>query len=485
MKRFTLFSLFLLLICVSGVRAQNATQVKALYEAGAYEEVKPELLKLLKAQPSNGNYNLWYGVACLRTKAAAEAVKYLEIAVKRRVAGGQFYLAQAYRDVYRYEDAVRTAEAYLSDLQKRKRPTEEAELLLENCRSGLRMMKGVERVCVVDSVVVDKERFWEAYRLSPEAGTLFTYAAYFGKESGEENYAPDSTAHTLFLTNRGNNIYYSRIQPDSTSGIYTNYKLMDEWGEERALPDNINLGNNARYPYMSADGSTLYYAADGNSSLGGYDIFVTRYNSDSGTCFTPENIGMPFNSPSNDYLYVVDEFYNLGWFASDRNQPSDKVCIYIFVPNESKQVYNYENMEEQELIRLASLCPIADTWGDESVVQQARLKLQAAAKAWGEKQVKPDFEFVIDDTHTYHTLSDFHSLEARESYRKYSNLMAAYRDQAQQLANLRARYAQANESEKSRMAASILSLENQLQQQLLETEQVALLVRNQEKSTLK
>ena len=57
----------------------------------------------------------------------------------------------------------------------------------------------------------------------------------------------------------------------------------------------------------------------------------------------PENVGMPFNSPYNDYMYVIDEFNDLGWFASDRYQPEDKVCVYVFVPNESKQVYDYES----------------------------------------------------------------------------------------------------------------------------------------------
>lgn len=46
---------------------------------------------------------------------------------------------------------------------------------------------------------------------------------------------------------------------------------------------------------------------------------------------------MPFNSPANDYMYAIDEFNNIGWFASDRYQPDNKVCIYVFVPNSSKK----------------------------------------------------------------------------------------------------------------------------------------------------
>lgn len=45
-------------------------------------------------------------------------------------------------------------------------------------------------------------------------------------------------------------------------------------------------------------------------------------------------------------MYVIDEFNNLGWFASDRYQPEGKVCVYVFIPASSKQVYNYESMDK-------------------------------------------------------------------------------------------------------------------------------------------
>lgn len=95
--------------------------------------------------------------------------------------------------------------------------------------------------------------------------------------------------------------------------------------------------------------------------MSGYDIFVTRYNTNTDTYLVPENVGMPFNSPYNDYMYVIDEYNNLGWFASDRFQPEGKICIYVFIPNTSKQTYNYEAMEQQEIIRLAQIHSLKET----------------------------------------------------------------------------------------------------------------------------
>ncbi len=54
------------------------------------------------------------------TGEAEEAVKPLEIAVKKRITGGQLYLGQAYNETYRFEDAVNCFEEYIADLSKRK-----------------------------------------------------------------------------------------------------------------------------------------------------------------------------------------------------------------------------------------------------------------------------------------------------------------------------------------------------------------------------
>ena len=142
--KYILFLICSLFLCE--VSAQTLEQARTLFTKGEYEQAKPVFKKYTKSQPSNGNYNYWYGVCCLKTGEAEEAVKPLEIAVKKRITGGQLYLGQAYNETYRFEDAVNCFEEYIADLSKRKKPTEEAEKLLEKSKSDLRMLKGVEEV---------------------------------------------------------------------------------------------------------------------------------------------------------------------------------------------------------------------------------------------------------------------------------------------------------------------------------------------------
>ena len=432
---------------------------------------------LVKKAPSNANYNYWYGACCYETGEKVEAQPYLEKSAARKVIDAFKYLGKLYYDMYRFEDAVDNYEQHIEWLEKKKRPTEAAESELEIIKQGARMIKGVEDVAVIDSFVVDKEKFLDAYKISPESGKLFMYDTYFndsGKEGG-----------TLYETELGNKLYYSEMQPDSTLSILSRNKLLDKWSDGSLLPGSINEAMNADYPYVLTDGITIYYASDGPGSMGGYDIFVTRYNTNTDSYLMPENVGMPFNSPYNDYMYVIDEFNDLGWFASDRYQPEGKVCIYVFIPNSSKQVYNYEGMDPDKMISLAQLHSIKDTWTDTDAVKGARERLRTAANAKPQTTKKHDFQFIIDDHSTYYQLDDFRSPQAKASYGKYNQLEQSYKQLQEKLEDMRSEYSRANKQEKDKMSAAILDLEQRVRQLSTEMEQTAIQVRNLEKQATK
>ena len=460
---------------IFNVSAQTLSQAKELYEKGDYAKAKPVFLKYVKSQPANGNYNLWYGVCCLKTGEADKAVKYLETAVKKRIPSGQLYLSQAYNNVYRFEDAIACYEEYIEALNKRKRTTdaENAGKLLEQTKANYRMLKGVEEVCVIDSFITDKKDFLKAYKISPESGKLFMYNEYFKTNKNAEC--------TVYETELGNKIYYSELQENNTLSILSRNKMLNEWGRGSLLPGDINENANANYPFVMADGVTIYYASDGEGSIGGYDIFVTRYNTTTDTYLTPENVGMPFNSPYNDYMYVIDEFNNLGWFASDRFQPEGKVCIYVFIPNTSKQVYNYEATDPEKIISLALLHSIKNTWIDEEAVTEAQQRLKNIGKGQVATTVNRDFEFIIDDNTVYHKLSDFRSPEAKNKFVEYQQKEKALNQQQKKLDRMRTRYALVRENDKKQLEPAILDLEKRIMQLTEEIDNMAIQIRTIEK----
>lgn len=453
-KKSILYCLLSLILCLP-VAAQTLSEAKAMYSKGDYAKAKTTFEHYAKRYPNNANYNLWYGVCCLKTNEAEKAIKPLETAVKRRATGGQFYLGQAYNDTYRFQDAVDTYQEYISELIKLKRPADEAEKLLSQCRNDLLMIKGVEKVCVIDSFVVDKANFLKAYKISKESGQLYNYNDYF--KTIEKN------AATVYESQLKDRIYYSERDKNNNFRIYSKQKLSDRWMNPVLLPDNINAAGNTAYPFVMTDGQTIYYATDGNG-LGGYDIYATRYNTDSDSFLNPVNIGMPYNSPANDYMYVIDEFNQLGWFASDRYQPEGKVCIYVFVPNETKKVYDYDNTDQKKLISLAQLRSIKDTWEDKNIVAEAKQRMKEADTPAPIAVKERDFEFIINDEKTYHELSDFTSQKAADLFQQYKTMKKDYQKKETTLEQQRLDYAQATKDKKTEMAAGIIDLEQRVQQ---------------------
>ena len=152
----------------------------------------------------------------------------------------------------------------------------------------------------------------------------------------------------------------------------------DKWGPLTDMGEGINSAEDEIYPVLSEDGKRVYFSSKGLYGMGGYDIFVTRYDSDTGTYLKAENLGMPFSSTANDYLYAIDEANKLGYFVTDRRQPAGKVCIYVFIPNETRKVYPSETYSDDQLRSLAAIERIADSWDNKAQRNEALNRLYAA-----------------------------------------------------------------------------------------------------------
>ena len=228
------------------------------------------------------------------------------------------------------------------------------------------------------------------------------------------------------------------------------------------------------------DGTTLYFASDHEESLGGYDIFITRYDSEDNEYLKPSNVGMPFNSTANDYMLAIDEYNHLGWFATDRNQPEDTVCIYVFIPNESKRTYNYENTDLQTMIDAATLRNISKTWEDKAEVEAAQNRLKNVLMNKDENTEEKSFTFIVNDQITYHSINEFRSAEAKKLYIQLSNKQKELQQSEKNLSQMRDQYASGNAQVKKNLTSTILALETQLPLLKKETEEMTVKVRNLE-----
>lgn len=453
----------LLGLCMAGTAgAQTLTQAKNFFEQGEFEKAKPVFERLVKQSPSNASYNFWYGACCYETGESEKAYTYLSKSAKRRYIDAYLYLGKWCYDAYRFDEAEENLNEYIDLRSRKKGSTEDGERMLEKVRRGQRMIRGVEKVAVIDSFVVDKQDFLKAYKLSADAGNIQI------TENGVQ-----------FTNEMGDKQLQSVRNAEGQASLYSSMKMIDQWSKPEAVTSINELGN-ADYPFVAGDGITMYYASDNEESMGGYDIFVTRYDSDDNSYLRPDNLGMPFNSPANDYMYVIDDLNNLGWFVSDRRQPEGKVCVYVFVPNASKQVYDYENGDPDQIAALARLDRISDTCTDEDKVRTARQQLAALVYSKDENTRKADFTFIVDDSATYHSLRDFRSAEARKQFQMLQQKEKDLESLIGQLDKKREAYAQAAESNRANMAPGMLDMEKRVEQLRQDIEELTNTVRNTE-----
>ena len=368
---------------------------------------------------------------------------------------------------YDFSLAEEILEHQIASLEKKKQPTDYEENLLETVRKSQIRLHSTEQVTFIDSMVLPKNQVLEQIKLSQESGTIMNYADFF-KTSGRSEC-------TLFLNELGNHIVYAEANQKGRLRLKEKSFIGGEWSMERQLEGlQEEEGKNLNYPFMLSDGITMYYAAECEESIGGYDIFMTRYDADNGQFLAPENIGMPFNSPANDYLLVIDEYQQLGWFVTDRNQPFGMVCLYTFIPTETRRIYNEQELGEKKLASLARISSIMDTWQDMAAVDAAKKRL-AEARSEGQgtksKQVR-DFTFVINDSKTYYSLADFKDPLAQQKAKIWTETQKEYDAKKKELSGLRSKYAGMNEVQRVQIAAQIRLTESAIER--LATDKLAL-----------
>lgn len=319
--------------------------------------------------------------------------------------------------------------------QSRKRTTPKEEPLTEQEMRLQQMTKVTQRITFIDSIVLPKEKFLQAYHLTPEAGRIAPYATFFANSN--------STTIT-FMNALGNRCWFA----DTDSTIASQELLFHQWTPADTLA-GINSDRQLErinYPFMTPDGTTLYFAAEGEESIGGYDIFMSTYDATEGRFLQPENIGMPFNSTANDYLFVIDEYNQLGFFASDRNQSEDSVCVYAFIPPEKYQIYDESEYTPEEIAAFARIDNISKTHDDKVSYRKAMERLQLAMKA--STTVEPSFVFIINDQVVYHQLSAFRATGNQKRYQQLVQLRQQYEQTLQRLEKAREYYPKATQTER-------------------------------------
>jgi hypothetical protein len=382
-------------------------------------------------------------------------------------------------DSYKFSNAATILQREITTRRKKKLSVEQEEQDLNTAQMGIKMLDATQKIVFIDSIVTSYDNFISNISLSSESGSIQTYNKFFNASKQPNAY--------VYQNEFGNKCYYSLSDSSGNTKLFTSDKIGGKWSDPMPLNGLEHISDHLNYPFMMTDGTTLYFAATGKESLGGYDIFVTRYDSGADKYLKPENLGMPFNSPANDYMYAEDDMNNIGWFVTDRNQSAGKVCIYIFIPSDTRQAYDKTKLSEQEIIRAAYINRIADTWGNNKDRQKALTRLHNAIKNKNKKSGdnSDTFSFIINDNITYKSVNDFKSDIARQ---KITDLLDKEKHLTELINNteeMRDKYTSAGSQQKLALKPQILRAEKETESLQKDIKELEKLIRNTEFKSIK
>lgn len=143
----------------------------------------------------------------------------------------------------------------------------------------------------------------------------------------------DSTA-TIFnymhYPKNAKTLAYSAPNSKGEWNIYTITKLNDStWSAPAPLNENITTSGNEVFPYLSGDEKRIYFSSNGHYGMGGYDLYYCEWDQELNDWGVPQNLGFPFSSVGNDYLYYNTPDGIFSVFASDRGT-ADSSTLTLF-----------------------------------------------------------------------------------------------------------------------------------------------------------
>lgn len=249
---------------------------------------------------------------------------------------------------------------------------------------------------------------------SPDGKILFVYRDNKIFEVDIDNLplkSPDKLSKTINFTSYHNHAYLSKdgkslfFTSEGESGlggidIYRAEKTIDNtWGAPQNLGAPINTEYDEEAPFLSEDGKTLYFASKGHPGYGNYDIY--KSNLKDGKWAEPENLGQPVNSTADDIFLVMDSTQEIGYFSSSREGGYGDMDLYRvnFLKN-----FNKECITTNDNTIKFVVSKFSDTTGTVSAILPEYFKIQGYEWKINNKQIDSTtstIAFNFDSAGTY------------------------------------------------------------------------------------
>jgi hypothetical protein len=279
-------------------------EAKEHFSHGNFFAAIPIYKQLLKAEPSNADYNHKLGFCYLRTNINKTlAVPYLETASKQEKADKQVWLdlAMAYQYSERFDDAIKAYNKYKTGLK----PGAEMEVVdhqIESCENAKQFVKHPVNVTFQN----------------------------LGKEVNSEypDYYPFVTANESFIvfTSRRKDNIGGAVEMDGyfSSDIYMSVPVNDVWTKPKNMGGTVNTRYDEQTVGLTPDGQTMLMYIDHIDSLG--NIYSSQNKN--GTFQRMKKLSSSVNSDF-ETAGSINADGNIIFFASKRDGGKGETDLYM------------------------------------------------------------------------------------------------------------------------------------------------------------
>ncbi|MDD2196568.1 MAG: tetratricopeptide repeat protein [Bacteroidales bacterium] len=311
----------------------ESSAADSLFNIGDFDEALNEYHKLLADYPKESSFRYKLGITYLYgTRNIDQAVKHLSFASTSEVPNAVYYhLGYAHQLNYSFDKAIEYYRRFTINRADLNVSQQHIENLVGQCESGNFMLKYIYQPKVLDKKRVKADEMYQFIVTQTDHGSFIPKPKDLITATDAKHQGP---SYIYFPKNPkpGDKLIYSSYGSTTSFGkdLYIIEMLENGlWSKPKDLGDNINTNFDEDFPYLAPDGITLYFASNGHYSMGGYDIYRSIYNPSVGQWSAPENLGFPFSSPYDDFMFVPNEDETLATFVTNRSSLSDSIDIVL------------------------------------------------------------------------------------------------------------------------------------------------------------